>query len=51
MVGFVTRRPPMDFVQSGREEGGFAIEGQAQVARVKLGPIEVGPIEVSTHGE
>ena len=30
-----------NFVESKWEEGGSANEGQAQVAQVKLGPIEV----------
>ena len=60
-VGFVTRQRPMDFVtsqqmmaiiESGWEEGGFGIERQAQVARVrvKLGPMQVRPMQVSIHG-
>jgi hypothetical protein len=39
------------YCESGWEEGGYAIEGQAQVARVKLGPIQVRPIDVRIHGE
>ena len=59
-VGLVTRRQPMDlvtsqqvvaFVESGREEGGCAIEGHPKVARVKVRPIEVRPVEVRIHGE
>ena len=41
----------MDSVERGLEEGGFAIEGQVQVARIRPGPIEVRPTEVSIQGE
>ena len=45
-MDFVTGQQMMVIVESGWEEGGFAAEGQAHVARVKL-----GPIECRIHGE
>ncbi len=45
-MDLVTSQQVVGCVESGREEGGFATEGQAKVARVK-----VRPIEVRIHGE
>ena len=51
LMVFVPRKQMMAFVESGWDEGGCAIEGQAKVARVEVRPIEASPMEVRIHGE
>ena len=47
----VTSKQIIAFVETGWEEGGCAVEGQAMVARVSIKLIRVRSIEVRLHGE
>ena len=50
-MDFVASKQMVAFVETGWEEGGCTVEGQAMVALVRIRPIRVRPIEIRIHGE
>ena len=50
-MDFLASKQMVAFVETGWEEGGCTVEGQAMVALVRIRPIRFRLIEIRIHGE